>query len=324
MSYPAPPPSVPPPSSSVPPPGTAGTPGGAAGTHAGVPEPASATRRPRTLVASLVLVAVLAAGAYVAFGSSSSGVVDPVAAAAIRSSDAPGYRERMTMSMTSSAGIDLTASGSGSFTPAARTGSFTMAMNFPDTPQLVQALGSSTLRMTELLDGTTIYMKLPSALMGQLSTLGKSWVSLDLSKLANVPGASSLLNNPSSDPGEMLEYLRAASDSVVAEGHQVVGGVETTKYQATVDLGRVVDSLPTVEQPEAQQAVSAMEQEGAPTTFPVAVWVAANKLVRRFEMALDMTASGQSMQMVINTDLFDYGPQSPPLPPPQSDVAPLS
>ena len=160
--------------------------------------------------------------------------------------------------------------------------------------------------------------------MGQLSTVGKSWVSLDLSKLANVPGASSLLNNPSSDPGEMLEYLRAASDSVVAEGHQVVGGVETTKYQATVDLGRVVDSLPRSSSPRRRQAVSAMEQEGAPTTFPVAVWVDANKLVRRFEMALDMTASGQSVQMVIDTDLFDYGPQSPPSPPPSSDVAPLS
>jgi hypothetical protein len=317
MSYSAPPPSVPPPSSSVPPPAAGGTPGAAAGR-------ASGARRPRTLMASAALVAVLAAGAYVAFGSSSNGVVDPVAAAAIRSSDAPGYRERMTMSMTSSAGVNLTATGFGSFTPAARTGSFTMAMNFPDTPQLVQALGSSTVRLTELLDGTTIYMKLPSALTGQLSTLGKSWISLDLSKLANVPGASSLLNNPSSDPGEMLEYLRAASDSVVAEGHQVVGGVETTKYQATVDLGRVVDSLPTAEQPEAQQAVSAMEREGAPATFPVAVWVDANKLVRRFEMALDMTASGQSMQMVIETELYDYGPQSPPSPPPASDVAPLS
>lgn len=316
MSYPAPPQSVPPPSNSVPPPTAP------AAAETGQREPGRWS--PRALVASAALVAVLAAGAYVAFGSSSNGVVDPVAAAAIRSSDTPGYRERMTMSMTSSAGIDLTATGSGSFTPAARTGSFTMAMNFPDTPQLVQALGSSTLRITELLDGTTIYMKLPSALMGQLSTVGKSWVSLDLSKLANVPGASSLLNNPSSDPGEMLEYLRAASDSVVAEGHQVVGGVETTKYQATVDLGRVVDSLPTVEQPEAQAAVSAMEQEGAPTTFPVAVWVDADKLVRRFEMALDMTASGQSVQMVIDTDLSDYGPQSPPSPPPSSDVAPLS
>jgi hypothetical protein len=316
MSYPAPPPSVPPPSSSVPPPAASG--GVETGQHR------AGRWSPRALAASAALVVALAAGAYVAFGSSSNGVVDPVAAAAIRSSDAPGYRERMTMSMTSSAGIDLTATGSGSFTPAARTGSFTMAMNFPDTPQLVQALGSSTVRLTELLDGTTIYMKLPSALTGQLSTLGKSWISLDLSKLANVPGASSLLNNPSSDPGEMLEYLRAASDSVVAEGHQVVGGVETTKYQATVDLGRVVDSLPTVDQPEAQQAVAAMQQEGAPTTFPVAVWVDAHKLVRRFEMALDMTTGGQSVQMVIYTNLFDYGPQPAPSPPPSSDVAPLS
>ena len=119
----------------------------------------------------------------------------------------------------------------------------------------------------------------------------------------------------------MLEDLRAASDSVVAEGHQVVGGVDTTKYQATVDLGRVVDSLPTVEQPAAQEAVSALEQEGAPTTYPVEVWIDANKLVRRFQMGFDMTMSAQTVQMVIDTHLSDYGPQSPPSPPAPSDVA---
>jgi hypothetical protein len=272
----------------------------------------------------MVVVVALAAGAYFAFGSSSNTVVDPVAAAAVRSSDAAGYRERLTMSI-SGGGMSVTARGAGSFDPPARTGEFTMAMSFPNTPQLVQALGSDTLRLTEVLDGSTIYMKLPSALTGQLSTLGKSWLSLDLSKLANVPGASSLLNNPSSDPSEMLEYLRAASDSVIAEGRQRVDGVETTRYHATVDLSRVADSLPSVDQPAAQQAISALEQQGAPSAYPVDVWVDAHKLVRRFQMALDMTsATTGGVQMVIRADLSHYGPQPAPAIPPSSDVAPLS
>jgi hypothetical protein len=272
----------------------------------------------------VVAVAALAAGAYFAFGSSSNGVVDPVAAAATRSSDAPGYRERMTMSIVGG-GMSVTATGVGSFDPPAHAGEFTMAMRFPNTPQLVQALGSDTLRLTELLDGTTIYMKLPAALMGQLSTLGKSWLSLDLSKLANVPGASSLLNNPSSDPSEMLEYLRAASDSVIAEGRQRIDGVQTTKYRATVDLSRVADSLPSADQPAAQQAISALEREGAPSAYPVNVWVDAHKLVRRFQMELDMTsASAGGVEMMIQADLSHYGPQPAPAIPPSSDVAPLS
>jgi hypothetical protein len=288
-------------------------------------QPAGRAHRPRTLLASVAVLIALAAGAYVAFGSSSNSVVDPVAAAAIRSSDAPGYREQLTMSITSTNGMNVTATGAGSFDPPAHSGELTLAMSFPDTPALVQALGSDSLRFTELLDGTTIYMKFPSAVMGQLSTLGKSWLSLNLAKLSNVPGASSLLDNPSSDPAEMLEYLRAASDSVVAEGHRRIHGVETTKYHATVDLGRVADALPTVDQPAAHQAIPALEQEGAPSTYPVDVWIDAHKLVRRFQMALDTTSSGgQGVDMVIEADISDYGPQRPPALPPSSDVAPLS
>jgi hypothetical protein len=281
-------------------------------------------RRSHRLAASVLVMLVLAAGAYLAFGSSSNSVVDPVAAAATRSSDAAGYRERMTMSITGG-GMNVTAAGAGSFDPPAHTGQFTMAMRFPNTPQLVQALGSDTLRLTELLDGTTVYMKLPPALTGQLSTLGKSWLSLDLSKLGNVPGASSLLNNPSSDPAEMLEYLRAASDSVFAEGRQRIDGVKTTKYHATVDLSRVADSLPSADQAAAQQAISALEQEGAPSAYPVNVWVDSHHLVRRFQMELDMTsASAGGVEMMIQADLSHYGPQRAPAIPPSSDVAPLS
>lgn len=267
------------------------------------------------------LVVVLAAAAYVAFGSSSNGVVDPVAAAAVRSSDAPGYREAMTMTVTGANGMDVTANGKASVDPSSHMAEITLAMNLPDSEQLVQALGSNTLRLTEIVDGTTIYMKLPSAVMGQLSTLGKSWISLNLAKLGNLPDASSLFNSPSSDPAEMLEYLRAASDSVVAEGRQMVDGVETTKYQAEVDLSRVADALPSSEQPAAQEAISAMEQEGAPSSYPVDVWIDANKLVRKFEMSLDMTSSGQGVDIGIVANIFDYGPQPQLAPPPSGDVA---
>jgi hypothetical protein len=285
---------------------------------------AGGARGPSTLVAVVGLVVVLAAAAYVAFGSSSNGVVDPVAAAAIRSSDTPGYREAMTMTLTGANGMDVTANGKASVDPSSHMAEITLAMNLPDSEQLVQALGSNTLRLTEIVDGTTIYMKLPSAVMGQLPTLGKSWISLNLAKLGNLPDASSLFNSPSSDPAEMLEYLRAASDSVVAEGRQMVDGVETTKYQAEVDLSRVADALPSSEQPAAQEAISALEQEGAPSSYPVDVWIDANKLVRKFEMSLDMTSSGQGVDIGIVANIFNYGPQAQLAPPPSSDVASVS
>jgi hypothetical protein len=309
--------------SSVPPPG-ASLPAPPSVAPEQEPQRAGGARGPSTLVAVVGLVVVLAAAAYVAFGSSSNGVVDPVAAAAIRSSDTPGYREAMTMTLTGANGMDVTANGKASVDPSSHMAEITLAMNLPDSEQLVQALGSNTLRLTEIVDGTTIYMKLPSAVMGQLPTLGKSWISLNLAKLGNLPDASSLFNSPSSDPAEMLEYLRAASDSVVAEGRQMVDGVETTKYQAEVDLSRVADALPSSEQPAAQEAISALEQEGAPSSYPVDVWIDANKLVRKFEMSLDMTSSGQGVDIGIVANIFNYGPQAQLAPPPSSDVASVS
>jgi hypothetical protein len=320
--------SVPPPKASTPPPGAAAS-GPAADPLASVGVPqgplrATGSRRPRTLIAAVGAVVALAAAAYVAFGSSSNGVVDPVAAAAIRSSQAPGYRETMAMTMTSTGGMQVTANGTASVDPSTHLAQINMAMDFPNSAQLVQALGSDRLRFTEVVDGTTVYMKLPSAVMGQLSSVGKSWISVNLAKLANVPGASSLLDSPSSDPGEMLEYLRAASDSVVAEGRQMVDGVQTTKYQATVDLNRVADSVPSSDQPAAHAAISEMEQEGAPTSYPVDVWVDANKLVRKFEMSLNTTTSGQSVDIGIVANIVNYGPQTQLAPPPSSDVASVS
>jgi hypothetical protein len=289
------------------------------------PQRAGGTRGPRTLVAVVGLVVALAAAAYVAFGSSSNGVVDPVAAAAVRSSDAPGYRERIAMTITSTDGTDVTANGTASVDPSNHIEQMALAMSFPSSSPLVQEIGSDTLRFSEIVDGTTLYVKLPSAVTGQLSSLGKSWLSVTLAKLVKAPDvSSSLFNTPSTDPGEILEYLRAASNSVVGEGRQRVDGVETTKYQAEVDLNRVADSLPSSEQVAAQEAISALEQDGAPSWYPVEVWVDANKLVRKFEMSLDMTSSGQGVDIGIVANIFDYGPQAQLAPPPSSDVASVS
>jgi hypothetical protein len=48
----------------------------------------------------------------------------------------------------------ITAVGSGIFDVRDRAGSMSLAMDLGNSPQAIQALGSSTLRMEEILDGT--------------------------------------------------------------------------------------------------------------------------------------------------------------------------
>jgi hypothetical protein len=201
-----------------------------------------------------------------------------------------------------------------------------LTMNLGSDPQVTQALGSSTLRIDEILNGTKVYVKLPEGVAGALRMLGKQWIEVDLAKIAGVPGLSSLSSSPvSSDPSQMLQYLQAVSDSIVAEGRARVGGFETTHYRAQLSLDRVPDALPSVDRAAAQQTLSAVERLMQVHEIPVDVWVDAHHLVRRIQMAIDANVpSGQTMQESIAIDISHYGPQPRPTPPPADEVQDVS
>jgi hypothetical protein len=266
------------------------------------------------LFALLAGAIALVATAFVAFGSSSNSALDPVAQAATVSSNSPGFRMRMTISVQGSAlPSGFVASGGGSFDPKARTGSLTFSADVPQ---------HGTQRFQEILSGDIVYVKLPADITNALPGVDKQWASVDLSKLSGIPGLSALANNPTSgDPSQMLQYLRAASDSVVAEGHARVGGVETTQYHAQLDLDRVAGALPSSVRAAAQQALSTLESQTGLHGFPVDVWVDRHHLVRRLTMSLHATPSnGQSLDESMTMDITHYGPQPQPTVPPSDRV----
>ena len=138
--------------------------------------PPPPTRNPRTgPLAALLIVAVLAGLAFAVLGSSSNNIVDPVAQAATRSSTAADCGMHISMQIASSAfGTPLTGVRDGSLDLRKRGGSLSLTMSLGDGPQAVQVLGSSTLRMDEIVDRSTVYLKLPSAAAGALGMLGST------------------------------------------------------------------------------------------------------------------------------------------------------
>jgi hypothetical protein len=289
----------------------------------GPPIASRASRRPRRVIALAAAIVALAAVAFVLLGSTSS-KLDPVAQAATRSASSPGYRARLSVAMSSPAlpGA-ITMTGSGVVDQRAHAASISMAVSLPNLPQVTQKLGGNTLQFTEILDGSTIYVELPSALAGQLSVLGKRWISVDLAKASGVPGLSNLaggLGGAGGDPSQFLQYLRAASDSVVADGHASIDGYDTTHYQAQLDFSKVANVLPPSQRGTVQKALSALAQEAQLGTIPVNVWIDRSHLVRRIRMTLNMTIRGQSLNATMTEDLSDYGPQTPPSPPPPDQV----
>jgi hypothetical protein len=284
--------------------------------QAGQPSPAVPRRGavPRALIVLAGAVALVAI-AFIALGSSSNQALDPVAQAATASANSPGVSVRMAMQIASpSQSTPITASGSGSFDTRDHKGSMSLTFNSPQ--------GSQT--MEEVLDGPIIYVKLPASLTGSLPLGGKPWVSVDLTKLSGIPGASSL-TGASSDPTQMLGFLRAVSDSVVAQGTARVNGVRTTHYRAQVDLNRVAAAVPASQRALAQTAVATLESTTKVQQFPAEVWVDRNHLVRRMVMTISPTLpSGQVLTESFTIDFLHYGPQPQPKPPPSDQVTNLN
>jgi hypothetical protein len=291
----------------------------------------SARRTLRRLAGASLLSLAAGATAIGASGCGStsvSNVIDPVAKAATQSSSASGYRMAIAMTMSSTAlPTPITATGSGTFDVPGRQGSMTMNMSFGSNPAIASALGGSgTLTMTELIKGETIYMRMPDALAGKLPG-GKPWIKLDLAaigKAAGVTGLSGLLGPGTSNPAQMLQYLRAVSGGVTKVGTERVGQVRTTHYRGVVSLDRYPQLLPSSQRGAAEQAVKQLERLAQVHDMPIDAWVDGHDLVRRIHMSFDeKLPSGQDMNADYDITIPDYGPQAEPVFPPEQSVTDL-
>ena len=278
------------------------------------------------LACAAVLIALAGCGL-----SSSSVSGDPVARAAFVSTGRPGYQLSFSLKINSGAlPAPITGTGNGSYNVPTRSGSVALDMDFSSVPQVVQALGSSTMRVEEVIAKTTFYVKLPAAITDRVPAFaGKPWLKVDIAKAgaaAGIPGLSSLTSNPtSSDPGQLLQYLRATSGGTVTKvGSDSVNGVQATHYRAKVSLDRVPGALPPASRASARQAVAALERMTHLHEIPVDVWVDNGNLVRRVGMSFNETVQGQSLGVAITINILNYGPQPRPALPPADQVTDAS
>jgi hypothetical protein len=269
---------------------------------------------------------VIAALATSGCGGGASNAIDPIAKAASTSTGAAGYKVNLTMQLTSPAlPSGITGTGSGAFDLKGHGGTFNLNMNLGNDPQVTQALGGSTLQVQEVIKAPIIYMKLPAALSSRLPGGGKPWLKLDLSKASGLPGVSSLAGNPaSSDPSQLLQFLRGVGGGVKKVGSEQVNGVQTTRYHAEISLDKVAQSLPESSRKAAEQSIKSLEKLTNLKGLPVDVWVDSGNLVRRMRMSFDESPSGQTIHAVITMDFSDYGPQPPPSIPPADQVSDIS
>ncbi len=178
--------------------------------------------------------------------------------------------------------------------------------------------------------GGTLDAQLPPAAAGVIGAIsgGKSWVSVDLNRLAQSGyGAplGALGVGTTDNPAQQLGYLRAISDTTRLVGPEQIDGVATTHYAGAVDL----DKVPAASDPSTKPAVDRLKAQLGSSLLPVDVWVGGDGKLRRVAQTVSVPATpnapaGVPTSSTTTITFSDVGSAPAVVPPPADQVADVS
>ena len=267
-----------------------------------------------------IAAAVAVALALSATGCGTSGsAIDPVARAAQVTSHVGGAHIAVDIQVTGDGLAEpFTMAGQGFFNYNTDEGTLTLdATGVP--AGAAPALPPGGLHIEEIFKSSTIYIGSP-LLAGKLPD-GARWLKLDLGRFAQAIGFNlQQLAGGQSNPAQLLQFLRATSGAPARVGSELVRGVPTTHYRATVDLRKVADVLPSGHAGQLQASLAKLIAQMGTSKIPVEVWVDHQRLVRRMALTLSLSTGAQRARLGMTIDLFEFGPTPSVSPPPQAEV----
>lgn len=239
--------------------------------------------------------------------------------AADKTEQAGTARMSMEMEMDGPTGT-VTTSAEGAFEMTAKRGHMTMQMDMADAPAGTPDMGT----IEAIFDGTVIYMKMP-ALSAQLPG-NEPWMSFDLQEAGEQLGMDlgALMQSGSSDPTQILQYLRGASGDVETIGEEEVRGASATHYRASILFDKIVEQSPADVRDAVEMTIDQLKQWMGTDQMPIDVWIdAEGRMVRQvqgFEYASG-PAAGTSVSMTM--EMYDFGVDVNVEIPPPSQVTDL-
>lgn len=196
-----------------------------------------------------------------------------------------------------------------------------MTMDYGAVLSAAGASGSGTMDILAL--GNVYYMKFP--LLSKSVGANTPWIKFDIATLDSISGidTSSLKTANQGDPSQTLVYLKAAG-SVESQGTEAIGGVDTTKYHAVVDLDKVPDAAPPAQRAAIRTSTKNLENTYGITELPLDVWIDDQGLPRRMTYTISVNTQGQNVITSLSMDLSGYGVDVNVTPPPASQVTDLA
>jgi hypothetical protein len=243
---------------------------------------------------------------------------DPVAHAAGKTVDTQSARVAFSATINAEGVGTMSFDGTGAYDGRTRSGWMDMKLNIPFLPG--QAGRNPRMQMVfDGSDGLVMYMR--SSLFSSELPGGKSWVKMDLAKLAGKEGADlqRLMNANQASPEQSLRMLMASSDTHVIN-YDRVRGVLTTHYGLNVDLRRLAK-----QDEELRKSLDQLIDLTGADSFPAEAWIDSQGRVRKLKVTMSMGANlGQNFTMTMVEELYAFGTRVKVALPPASQVVDFS
>ncbi len=276
--------------------------------------PAGGRRRPFTLAVAVVAVMALGVAAFVALtgGNSDDGadVAEPYSLIAAA--------EGMIGARTVEFDLSVSASDLAEVTVSGVVDNESQVVSVTTDLSSLLALGDMPLplgegEMTVLLDGANGVVYLDAGALGGFLSGGAAWLSIDLGVLAEQSGQSldDIQGEFGLDPTDIARSL-LDTENATEVGAETIDGVETKRYEVTVDLAAALAAVPQV---VIDAELADIE---LPDSVVYEVWVTADNQLRRvafdtdiagqtISMQLDMTTSNEALGVVLpaESEVFD-------------------
>jgi hypothetical protein len=234
--------------------------------------------------------------------SSNTSAVAEVTQAAYVTSEGPGFKMGMTMS-ADIGGESFSLNASGAFDEHGRRGA-----------------------ISETVSGKTVttVMDLPYAYVQARGKLikGKPWARFNVEGYTQSLGVSGSLNT-SSEPSQWIDFLKAAGQASTV-GLETLRGVPTTHYHVLVDLARLPAVVPARLRVGAREQAALLKRISGQSNLPIDVWIDRSEHVRRYQVQVPLCFKGERTSESVSVELYDYGTQRVPVPPPLSEVSDLT
>ena len=222
------------------------------------------------------------------------GPIGPIAVTADGVSDNATHSAKMTLDMSSIAGLIGGAAGSAS-----------------DWKGDVIVDGTDAKNVVE-------YMRLPA--FAKLIPGAKPWVKVDLSSLSKQKGidfSQFLQTAGGQDPTQALQAIQSVGD-VKKAGSEQIDGVDTTKYSGTLDPKKLAQKY-------SSTGLGRMYAQMGVKPIPVTVWVDGDGYVRKLDESMSAQVPGSgTLDLKISVQMSDFGSTADVTPPPADQTSDLN